>query len=61
MPSHFTVTVMQLCVLYACVAHTELRIFVFSFLVFIFPRTLLEQLLCLNSGSYSFYKIKEKE
>jgi hypothetical protein len=43
-------------------AHTEQIIFVFSFLVFISPRTSVEHLLLrLNSGSYCFGNGEEKE
>ena len=61
MPSHFTVTVVQLCVLYTCVAHTEQIFLVFTFLVIVSPMTLVEQLLCLNRGNYEycFYRGEE--
>jgi len=52
MPINFTVTLMQLCILHTYMAHTEQTILVFSFLVFFPPKTSLEQLLCLDRGSY---------
>jgi hypothetical protein len=61
MPTHFTVTVTQLCILYTCKANTEQRIFVVFSLVFISPRTSVEQLLCLNRGSYFFGRGEKKE
>jgi hypothetical protein len=56
----FSVTVTQLCILYTCMAHNEQRIFVFSFLIFVSPRTSVEQLLHLNCGSYCFGRGEKK-